>query len=320
MRILIGVLLPLAGFAAVWPDHFGTAKLVGAAPAGVSDRKLWDEYGFRSAETARYEGGGRKFTATAYKLQDSTAALGAFEWQRPANAGPGKAGPLSAETADGLMMAHGNYLLVIAGYRPPAAEMTAVAEQLSGVEMAPLPNLPGFMPAENLVPNSQRYVLGPEALARFVPGVPPSVAAFHMGAEAQVASYRDPSGELRLALFSYPTPQLAMQRHEAFSKLSGVMAKRSGPLVAVVLQPANADAAEVLLAKVRYQGIVTMSEHIPTARDNIGNLVINAFKLIGILLLFATASGLAFAAVRMIGLRGKKTGEDLMITLDLRER
>jgi len=45
--------------------------------------------------------------------------------------------------------------------------------------------------------------------------------------------------------------------------------------------------------QVRYQAQVTLDEYVPTRRDNIGDLVINAFVLIGILLAFAIVSGFA---------------------------
>ena len=66
------------------------------------------------------------------------------------------------------------------------------------------------------------------------------------------------------------------------------MVKRSGPLVAVIVSPPDPDAAERLLGQVRYQAEVTRDEYVPTRRDNIGNLVINVFILIGLLLSFAT--------------------------------
>ena len=321
MKRLVLFFVPLMAGAAVWPEQFGSAARVAAEPAPVADQKLWEECGLKDAETARYEGGGRKFTATAYRLQDSTAAMAAFEWQRPADARPGKLGRYSAETADGLMMVQGNYLLVIRGYQPPAAQMTEVADQLPLVEKAPLPTLPDYLPTQGRVPNSERYVLGPDGLARFAPGIPPSVAGFHLGAEAQMGSFRAPGGEIRLALFSYPTPQIAIQQYEAFAKVPGAMAKRSGPLVAVALAPADADAAEHLLSQVRYQAAITMNERIPTRRDNIGDLIINAFELIGFLLLFSLISGLAFGGLRAFLRRGPRGQEkDAMIVLNLRER
>jgi hypothetical protein len=94
------------------------------------------------------------------------------------------------------------------------------------------------------------------------------------------------------------------------------MAKRSGPLVAVVLSPANADAAESLLAQLRYKANLTLDEYVPTHRDNIGHLVVTAFELIGVLLIFCAISGLAFGGWRVFR-RKKDADADSVITLHL---
>ena len=73
-----------------------------------------------------------------------------------------------------------------------------------------------------------------------------------------------------------------------------------------------------LLAKVRYELAITWNERVPTARDNIGNLVINAFQLIGILLAFFIVAGLSYGGIRAFLRRGGPGGEaDRMITLHL---
>ena len=61
-----------------------------------------------------------------------------------------------------------------------------------------------------------------------------------MGAEAQLGVFHSPKGNLTLAIFNYPTNQIAMQKEGDFRKLGGVV-KRSGPLVAVILAPPDAD-------------------------------------------------------------------------------
>src|SRR4029077_14634320 len=102
---------------------------------------------------------------------------------------------------------------------------------------------------------------------------------------------------------SYPTPQIAMQKETDFRGIpGGNIVKRSGPLVAVVLTPPDPDAAERLLSQVKYQASVTLDQWVPSHKDNIGNLVINAFVLIGILLAFALVSGLGFGGLG--GFRG----------------
>ncbi|HWB84031.1 MAG TPA: DUF6599 family protein [Bryobacteraceae bacterium] len=321
MKFLLLGLLPAVCLAGVWPDNIGTFHRTSAAPAGVSDEALWNEYGLQSAETATYENGASKFTATAWVLRDTTGALAAFDWMRPAQSKPSKVAELSAQTPNSLMLVHGNYLLSFQGYKPTTPQLDALAETLVNVDTTPLPTLPGFLPAENLLPNSERYVVGPVGLQQFDSGIPPSVAAFHLGAEAQLGAYRSSKGDIKLAIFDYPTPQIAMQRAADFSKLPGAMVKRSISLVAVTLAPPDPDAAERLLSQVRYQAVVTRDTHVPTQRDNIGNLIINVFVLIGILLIFAAVSGLVVGGYRVWRERGREDGgPDAMITLHLDNR
>jgi hypothetical protein len=186
------------------------------------------------------------------------------------------------------------------------------------VDNTALPVLTGYLPTENLVLQSQRYIVGPVGLEKFVPGIPPSVAAFHFGAEAQTGVFHSPKGDISLAIFNYPTAQIAMQKVGDFAKLPAAVAKRSGPLVAVVLSPADTDFAERLLGLVRYQAEVTRDEYVPTRRDNPGVLIVNIFILIGILGLFAIVSGFAFGGMRVLR-RKTRNGEesDAMITLHL---
>jgi len=166
--------------------------------------------------------------------------------------------------------------------------------------------------------NSQRYITGPASLERFFPGLPPAVAAFRYGAEAVTGVYRMPKGDTQMAIFNYPTHQIARERQGEFSQIPGAMVKRSGPLLAVVLNAPDADAAERLLGQVRYQATVTVDEYVPTKRDNIGNLVVNAFVLIGILLAFSLVSGLVVGALRAFRHRGKAGEEaDAILTLHI---
>ena len=320
------LLLPTLAAAAIWPDQIGTFHRVSTHPATpTADQAIWDEYGLREGETAQYEGDGQKFTATAYRFQDPTGAMGAFDWLRPADSKPSAVARLGAETSTGSILAHGNYVLGFEGYRPAAPFLTTVIEGLKQVDNSPLPALVGYLPSQDLVPNSERYVEGPAALRKFDPGIPPSTAAFHLSAEAQIGSFRGvpsgPGGDLKLAIFSYPTPQIAMRQTGQFQQIAGAMVKRSGPLVAVILSPPSPDAAERLLSLVRYQADITLDERVSTRRDNIGNLVINAFVLIGILLVFSLVGGLAFGSVRAFLRRGGR-GEaaDALIVLHLHDR
>ena len=216
-------------------------------------------------------------------------------------------------------MVHGNYLLAFGGHTPDAAELGVLFDGLRNVDGTVLPSLLGNLPGRDLVANSERYITGPSSLTKFLPAIPPSVAAFHYGAEGQMGVFHGPKGDMGLVIFSYPTPQIAMLKEVDFRGIpGGNIVKRSGPLVAVVLAPPDADAAERLLAQVQYQAQVTLDQWVPTKRDNIGNLVINAFILIGILLGFAIVSGVAYGALRAFWRRGNRGEEaDALTTLHL---
>ena len=320
MKLPLLLLLPVLAGAAVFPDTLGAYHRTSDSAAALSDRGLWMEYGLKDSEAAAYENGKDKFTATVYHLQDTTGALAAFDWQRAPAATSSDLANLAAETPMGILLLHGNYLFSFQGYKPTSAELMPLFDSLHDVDTTQLPTLPGFFPSQDLVANSERYVIGPAGLAKFFPAIPPSVAAFHLGAEAQIGTFTSPKGNMTLALFAYPTPQIAMQKVGDFQKLSGAVAKRSGPLVAVVIAPPDADAAERLLAQVRYEAQITLDERVPGSNDNPGNMLINIFVLTGILLAFCIIAGLFVGGFRTFLLHGRKGRDaDPMILLHLEE-
>jgi hypothetical protein len=310
MKYLFAVLLlPVLCPAALLPNAIGAYQKGAAVPFSGADKAVWDEYGLKSAESATYTKGKEKFTVSTWMLNDSTGAMAAFFWQRPAKSSPSPAAPLAAESPDSLLLLYGNYIISFTGHKPESAEISAVTDPLKNVDSTVLPPLADDLPTENLIPNSERYITGPASLDRFYPGIPPAAAAFRYGAEAVTGMYRSPKGDMELAIFNYPTHQIARKQEPEFAQIPGAMVKRSGPLMAVVLKPADADAAERLLGKVRYQATVTVDEYVPTQKDNIGNLVVNAFILIGILLVFSTVSGLVVGGMRVFRRRGRN-GEE----------
>lgn len=319
MKLFVSaLLLPCLAAAAIFPDAIGAYHRTSTSKPAIADRQLWDEYGLKSAETATYENGSAKLNVTAWQLQDTTGAMAAYQWQRPSGSKPSPLGAMAAETPDSVLLVHGNYLISFAGDKPGKPELDALFGALKNVDNTSLPVLPGYLPSDGLVPNSERYVTGPVGLSRFDGAIPPSAAAFHLGAEAQLGVFHTSKGDITVAIFNYPTPQIAMQQADTIGKLPGAVVKRSGPFVAVTLAPTDPDAAERLLGEVRYRATVTRDEYVPTRRDNVGELLLNAFILIGILLAFSVVSGLAVGGFRALRRRGKSADElEPMITLHL---
>jgi len=316
------ILLPVVLHAAIWPDQFASFTKASSKPAEVADQAVWNEYGLQETERAEYISSEQRFTAAAYRFKDPTGALAAFQWQSPGDAKRSSIGEHAVQSPRVTLVAFHNYLFRFEGRRPDVEELTPVLGRLARLDQSPLPALPGFLPAQGLIPNSERYVLGPASLAAFEPRLSPSLAAFHLGSEAQLGKYKTQSGEMALAIFTFPTPALARDRVAEFSKLPGAVVKRSGPLVAVILSPADKDAAERLLAQVNYEVNVSWTEYAPSARDNVGNLILGIFRLTGLLLLFCLGAGLVFGGLTVLRRRiFKKWGiDESMIVLHLDDR
>ncbi|HVW86239.1 MAG TPA: DUF6599 family protein [Bryobacteraceae bacterium] len=317
---LLASLLSPAAFSAILPDTIGAWQRGDPGPAPAADQKVWSEYGLEGSENASYSDAGRKFSILAWRFGDATGAMAAFDQLRPPEAKPAKLMGLAAETAEDEFVAAGNYLFLFKGYKIKPEELSHIVATVPKYAHSPLPTLPDYMPS-GAQPNSERYIVGPESLARFAPSISPSVAAFHFSAEGEVATYGSKGKETTLVVFHYPSMEMARDRYPHFQQIAGAMAKRTGPLVAVVLNPANPDAAEKLLAQVKYQAAVTLPEHPPSAKDNPINLFWNIFKLVLVLAGFCVLSGLVVGGLRVVLRRAGASGDgDAMITLHLSGR
>lgn len=320
-------LLPVLAFPSILPDTIGQWKRGDVTAAAVPDAKVWGEYGLQESESAPYTDAAKKFSITAYRFSDSTGAYAAWMSDRPADAKKFETDGIGVETATEQYIAVGNLLLVFHDYKPNKEELAHIFLTAPHYSHTPLPTLPGFMPS-GAVANSERYVVGPESLAKYASVIPPSTAAFHFGSEAEAGEYPASSRakgasklSTTLVVFNFPGIEMAQKQYPLFEAVPGTVAKRSGPLVAIVLHAANADEAERLLAQVKYQAEVTMAEPPPSLKDNPGNLFLNIAILCGLLIALCVVSGLIFGGIRHVWRRSGSTNEgDEMITLDLSGR
>ncbi len=318
------VLFPAAAFPAMFPQTIGQWNLTATAAAPAPDAKVWQEYGLRDSQTATYSGPGAPWTVSGYRFDDATGALAAWDDARPAGAKPLKLDdmgvPNAVATASQEVLGAGNYVFVINGYKPTPVELNHIFGTVPNYAHSPLPTLPKYMPA-GAQSNSERYIVGPDSLARFAPKVPLATAAFHFNAEGEVAKYSAGGAETTLAVFTYPTMEMARDRYPHFQQIPGAVVKRTGPMVAVVIDPPSPDAAERLLSKVKYEAAVTIPEHVPTLRDNPVNLFWNIIILCGVLAAFCVVSGLVVGGLRVMVRRAGADGDgDAMISLHLSNR
>jgi len=302
--LAIASLLLLAGAAqaAIFPDHLGTYVRSAPKTIGIPDQELYDEYGLVATEAAEYDSPDKKhMSATAWQLHDSTGALALFDSRRPPGAVPSNFAELAVRTSDGTIWVFGNYVFQFTGEIPDQAGLNELYSQLANVHNAPLPALSTYLPQDGLVANSERYVLGPVSLQRVQPEIPPSVAGFHLGAEAQFGKYQTPKGLLNLILFDYPTLSMAREQAVEFQKIPGAVIKRTGPLVIVTVNPPDPDAAERILAKINFRANVTLNEPTPQSQvKGLARMILNIFVLAGIVLVMCVVGGVGFAGYRIM--------------------
>ncbi len=311
--------LPAA--AAIWPEEFYGLKRVALETVKPDPDPVWQEYGFEQGEIADYRGEGVRLRATAWRFADSTSALAFYQWQRPQGYRRAEIVPLSVESPTALFLAHGNYVFHFEGRKPTIEELAGLYLVLPMVETSALPTLPSYLPEGDRVERSERFVIGPESLRKFEPRIPASVAAFQYSPEAQLAKYKTDLGNISLAVFSYPTPQIARERLEQFRTLPGAIVKRSGPLLVVLFDAADAEAAQQLLAKVNYRATIVWDEATGSEAAKLADLLLTVGALVGLLLLTALAVGFVIGGGRFLYF-GRKGAEkrDPMILLHLEDR
>lgn len=300
-RLSFSLLLLTAAHAAILPEQIGEFLCAQPSTPAPPDAALYSEFGFQASEQVTCSAANRKFTVQAWRTRDSTGALALFQARRPSGATPSDVAKLAAQTApDAILIATGNYVLQFTGRIPTAEEIETLSARLPQMEHSPLPTLADFLPSGELIPNSQRYILGPVSLQRFEPRISPSLAAFSLGAEAQMGRYRTPSGDLAMVMFNYPTPNMARERQAEFLKQPGVLAKRDGPLVAVVVQSPDADAAERILARVQYKAAISWNQMPAKKGTDMGNLIVTGFILAAVVVGASLLAGLWLGGFRVL--------------------
>ena len=320
LRSLAGFLFAaLAANAAIFPDQIGDFKKNAPKTIAVPDQPLYEEYGLESTEQAEYVSPEKKFTATAWRMHDSTGAMALFEARRPSGATPANVAKLAVTTSDGEILAYGNYVFQFTGSVPKGEDLKPVYAQLPKLDQSALPALMTFLPPDRLVPNSERYIVGPVSLQRFDSAIAPSIAAFHLGSEAQLGKYETDKGLLTLAIFNYPTPSIARERYDQFQQIPGAVAKRLGPLVAVTIAPPDLDAAERILAQIKYETNLTWNEKVEgNPEKGFARTLLYIFIFAGVMVGICIVAGIGFGGVRIVARKlGWKEESNSMITLHL---
>lgn len=326
-RLLAPILLLASSLAAIdsqflpkafagWQQDSSSVKTsTNPADADASNAAVLNEYGFTDVEASAYtKDGNRKLTVRAARFADATGAYGAYTLYSQPGMQTEEIGRHGESAGDRVLFMQGN-IVVEAKFDHVNAMSAAEMRELAGDLPEPAsnlgqpPGLPRWLPEQQFVQHSVKFAVGPKSYDASGAPLPPSAIDFSKSPEIITALYRTDEGNARLTLISYPTPQIAgnqlraiEQNRAALQQTAGdFQIKRSGPLLAIVSGDASKSEAQSLLASVNYEAEVTYNE--PTylsKKDNIGNLIVAVFALVGIILAVAIAFGIAFGGLRVL--------------------
>src|SRR5579864_2775464 len=288
----------------------GAAKMTqDPAQADRAYPAVLKEYGFTGAETATYtRDDGRKLTIKAAQFNDASGAYGAFTFYRQPDMKTEEIGTKAASANNRILFFRSN-VLVDANFDRVTGMSGSELRELAAVLPAAkgsadkLPNLPEYLPKKNAVENSARYILGPQALLAAHAPLTPEQIDFTTDPEVIYQDYSSSDGDVTLTVVNYPTPQIVGERLRALQPVNGIsmLVRRSGPLLAIVTGAIGSSEAKELFSSVNYEADVTWNEATSLSkRDNIGNLIVAVFALIGIILLISLIFGIFFGGIRIL--------------------
>ena len=284
--------------------------------ADAANAPLLKEYGFSDFAAATYtREDGRKLAIRAARFNDVSGAFGAYTFYYQPEMQREQIGDQATSYNQRILFYRGN-VLIDAVFDRLTAMSAAELRDLANVLPRPkgnagnAPPLLAYMPSRNYIKNTEKYIVGPIGLAQVASPVPADLVDFSDGTEVVLGQYRVPSGEATLTVISYPTPQIAAEHMKrldatqvsqpAANDASEKIARRSGPLLAVVSGPVSVNDAKSLVSAVNYDADVTWNQNTSfDKKNNLANLLVNIILLCGILIGLALIAGLAFGGLRI---------------------
>lgn len=315
----------------ILPDQFAGWQLQGKiqtntdpAAADSTNAIVLKEYRFSDLASGTYtRDDGRTLKIRAARFADASGAFGAYTFYLNSAMTKEQIGDQGASLGNRVLFYRG-HVLVDAQFSQESPMSGAELRELAGTLPRPsgnngnLPSFIEFLPRRDYIPNTQKYVMGPAALAEEAPPVGEGLVDFGSSAEVTIARYNTPSGEATLMLISYPTPQLAaehlrkidaahhlsQQEPDGISTIEGsgtFFDKRTGPIVAIASGGISDSDAKALLSKVNYEASVTWNTPTDSAQvHDLYMLILNIVILCAILAGLAIVAGVAFGGVRIL--------------------
>jgi len=299
-----------------WQQEAATAKTSSnPADADAGLAGVLKEYGFSDFQSANYAKGDRKLSVRAARFDDATGAYGGYTLYSQPGMRTEDIGRHGEWAGDRVLFMQGNIVIEAKFDRVNAMSAAELRELAAGLpqpagNLAQPPSLAHWLPQPSFIEHSVKFATGPRSYDHVASPLPSSAIDFSKSPEVLTALYKSDEGEAKLTLISYPTPQIAgtqlrnIEQNHANLEVSGAGSfsiKRTGPLLVIVSGQASRSEVSSLLSSVNYEADVTYNEPtFLTRKDNIGNLIVAAFGLIGLILAVALVFGLVFGGLRVI--------------------
>jgi hypothetical protein len=298
--------------ASILPPGLDDWKRSDLGPAPQPAAAIAKEYGLEESESATYTVGTKSFKLAVHRVKDVTGAVALEQLLQDS----------------GKVFRHQNYVFqTLEGTAPRGAIDAFLFPTLAKIDRSAIPMLARNLPGKDRIRGSERYILGPESLKAFENRVPAQAAGFIYQLEIQAAQYSVAGGSKAwLGLFAYPTPAIAKQQlsalQAALGSVSGSYLTRQGPVVVAVLPsegsaPLSQEAAAALASRYEYRAEVVLEVPQPRAEPTVqdaAQMMVNIFKLAGILLTACLVGGLLFAGVFVFFRHKGKDGQDEVMT------
>jgi len=296
------------------------------AAADPTNAGVLKEYNFSDLASATYtRDDGRTVKIRAARFADASGAFGAYTFYLQPQMTREKIGDEAASLGDRVLFYRG-HILIDAHFSKESPMSGEQLRELAGTLPRPggnsgnLPTFIAFLPQRGYVPNTQKYAMGPVALAAFEAPVSADLVDFGASSEVSLARYSTSSGEATLTLISYPTPQIAAEHlrridaaHQLAQPQAGVSTvesagsffdKRTGPIIAIATGGVSDNDAKSLLGMVNYEASVTWNT--PTDNKEVRDLYLlirNVVILCAVLGGLAIVAGVAFGGIRILAKR-----------------
>lgn len=213
--------------AADWRQMDSKPLPVSAVSKYGGDPAIEREYGVKDVELRTYQVEQTPIKVLVEPAANAASAYGLLTFYRTASMLPVKGIALAYSDDRGTLMARGKNFIRFPRPQEPTLSQNdyqALLLYVGGAQGSE--NTPDPMPQKDLVPGSEKYLVGLEAAKQVLPSFRTDLLGFDQGAEVQLGKYRTAKGTATVLVISYPTAQIARIRFGAMSDMLGLNQER----------------------------------------------------------------------------------------------